>query len=271
MIIDFHTHIFPEKIASKTISVLEQKAGISAFTDGTLEGLKRSMQESGVDWSVVLPVVTKPSQFQTVNTYAAETNGKNGIFSFGGIHPDTENIEESLNFIKRLGLKGIKIHPDYQNCMIDDPRNIAILRYAISIGLFVVTHAGVDIGIPEPVHCPPEKAAAVLDTLYKGKTDIMPQLIFAHTGGWHCWDEVEQYLVGKPIYLDISFSMGMMADDQLVRIIRNHGAEKILFATDSPWSGQKESLAYFQTLPLTGREQDLILGENAARLLGLSG
>ena len=85
MIIDFHTHIFPEKIASKTISVLEQKAGISAFTDGTLEGLKRSMQESGVDWSVVLPVVTKPSQFQTVNTYAAEINGKNGIFSFGGI------------------------------------------------------------------------------------------------------------------------------------------------------------------------------------------
>ena len=134
MIIDFHTHIFPEKIASKTISVLEQKAGISAFTDGTLEGLKRSMQESGIDWSVVLPVVTKPSQFQTVNTYAAEINGKNGIFSFGGIHPDTENIEESLDFIKRLGLKGIKIHPDYQNCMIDDPRNIAILRYAISIG-----------------------------------------------------------------------------------------------------------------------------------------
>ncbi|MDD5953160.1 MAG: amidohydrolase family protein [Oscillospiraceae bacterium] len=269
MIVDFHTHIFPEKIASKTIAALEAKANSKAFTDGTLASLKRSMADAGIDWSVVLPVVTKPSQFETVNQYAASINGKDGILSFGGIHPDTAHPTEALASIKALGLKGIKLHPDYQSCMIDDPRNVAILRCAVSMGLMVVVHAGVDIGMPEIVHCPPDKGAAVLDQLYAGQTDVTPRIVFAHTGGWHCWDDVERCLVGKPIYLDISFSLGMIPEEQLLRIIRRHGADKILFATDSPWSGQRESVQAFCALPLTDREKSLILGENAARLLQL--
>lgn len=269
MIVDFHTHVFPEKIAAKTIAALGAKAGIQAFSDGTLDGLKHSMATSGVDWSVILPVVTKPAQFQTVNTYAASINGKDGILSFGGIHPDTEDYRGELDTIKALGLKGIKIHPDYQQCMIDDPRCIRIIQYAVSIGLLVVTHAGVDIGLPEPVHCPPEKGAVMLEQVYGDTVPERPQLVFAHTGGWQCWDDVEKYLVGKPIFLDISFSLGMIPEEQMVRIIRSHGAERILFATDSPWSGQKESLEAFRNLPLTAEEQGMIFGKNAARILGL--
>ena len=114
MIVDFHTHVFPEAIADKTISFLENKANSHAHTRGTLEELKSSMKEAGIDYSVALSVVTKPSQFNTVNNYLAEINGKDGIISFGGLHPDCEDIEEKLDYIKELGLKGIKLHPDYQ-------------------------------------------------------------------------------------------------------------------------------------------------------------
>lgn len=269
MVIDFHTHVFPEKIATKTIATLEEKGGIKAFTDGTLAGLKQSMAAGGIDWSVILPVVTKPAQFQTVNTYAASITGKDGIISFGGIHPDTADYRGELDTIKALGLKGIKLHPDYQQCMIDDPRYIQIIRYAVSIGLLVVTHAGVDIGFPEKVHCPPDRGAAMLEQVYGDTVPDKPQIIFAHTGGWQSWDDVERYLVGKPIYLDISFSLGMIPDQQMVGIIRSHGADKILFATDSPWSGQRETLALFRKLPLTQAEQDQILYQNGAALLGL--
>ncbi|HKL98568.1 MAG TPA: amidohydrolase family protein, partial [Mobilitalea sp.] len=142
MIIDFHAHIFPDRIAKKTIEFLETKGHIKAFTDGTLEGLKRSMKENNIDRSVVLPVVTRPEQFESVNTYAAEITGREGIISFGGIHPDTEDYKDKLLRIKELGLIGIKLHPDYQKTFIDDPKMIRIIDYATELGLIVIIHAG---------------------------------------------------------------------------------------------------------------------------------
>ena len=116
MVIDFHTHIFPDKIAAKSIAHLEEASGIMAATDGTLQGLLNSMEKNNVDLSVILPVVTKPSQFETVNQFAAEVNRKyNGkLISFGGIHPDSEDYKAELDKIKELGLIGIMLHPDYQ-------------------------------------------------------------------------------------------------------------------------------------------------------------
>ena len=60
MIIDFHTHIFPDKIAAGVISQLSSAGGITPHTDGTLAGLKKSMKDGGIDASVVLPVPDGP-------------------------------------------------------------------------------------------------------------------------------------------------------------------------------------------------------------------
>ena len=147
MIIDFHTHIFPDKIAEKTIESLGSLAGVQAASDGTLQGLSKSMKEAGVDVSAIMPVCTKTEQFENVNMFARNVNetyaGK--IISFGGIHPDCENYKEKLKMIKSLGLPGIKIHPDYQKVMIDDVRFLRIIEYADELGLIVLTHAGIDI------------------------------------------------------------------------------------------------------------------------------
>ena len=96
MIIDFHTHIFPEKIAGKTIESLQQISGIKASTNGTLEGLLASMEQTGVDMSVIMPVATKPEQMENINTYAKEIcdNYQGKLISFGGIHPDTEDYKK---------------------------------------------------------------------------------------------------------------------------------------------------------------------------------
>lgn len=267
MVIDFHTHIFPEKIAAGTIEKLAAISGIKAYTDGTLAGLKRSMKEHNIDISVVLPVITKPTQFDTVISYAASINGREGIVSFGGIHPDTENYRDMLDRIKAMGLSGIKLHPDYQRTYIDDPKQINIIRYATDIGLIVVIHAGVDVGIPEPVHCTPKRASEML----AGIDNEDAKIIFAHTGGWHLWDEVEEYLVGKNVWFDTSFTLGYISDRQFVRIVKNHGADRVLFATDSPWSGQKETYEHMKSLDFTEEELERILHGNAEILLGLNG
>lgn len=265
MIIDFHTHIFPDKMAEKTISKMAEEAQVKAYTKGTLEELKNSMKENKIDISVVLPVVTKPSQFETINRYAAEITGREGIISFGGIHPDTEDYKEQLEEIKRLGLLGIKLHPDYQDTFVDDPKMVRIIQYAVELGLIVILHAGLDIGLPEPIHCPPVRAANMLRQI-EGEN---AKIILAHVGGMEQWDEVEEYLVGKKVWLDTAYCLEIMKPEQFVRIVKNHGADRVLFATDSPWGGQKETAEYLAGMDFTEEELERMFWRNGVELLGL--
>lgn len=272
MIVDIHTHVFPDAIAGKSIAFLTEKAAgaVHASTDGTLEGLKASMRQSGVDVSVVQPVVTRPAQFESINRFAAEINGKDGVYSFGGIHPDDESPKEHLRAIRDTGLRGVKIHPDYQGVMIDDPRNIRIIREAIDQGLYVLTHAGFDVGFPELIHCPPPAAKRMLKAVYgDDRTNIEPRIIFAHLGGYTQLGEVMRYLVGEPVYLDVSFALDRVDPADVMRIIRAHGAERILFGSDCPWGEQADFVSRMRALPLSGTERELIFSENARKIMGI--
>ncbi len=266
MVIDFHTHIFPDAIAAKTIEILENRAGVKAAADGTLDGLLHSMEQSGVDMSVILPVATKPSQFESINTFAKSVNEEYSpkLLSFGGIHPDCENYKAKLEEIKAAGLVGIKIHPDYQRVMIDDIRYMNIIEYASELDLVIVTHAGMDIGLPEPVHCPPDKMRKVIDIIKPNK------LVLAHYGGWKQWEEVYEYLAGENVYFDTAFTFDYITEEVFLKIWNRHDKKKILFATDSPWSDAKKSIDAVRALPLQIQETEDILANNAKRLLNLS-
>jgi predicted TIM-barrel fold metal-dependent hydrolase len=122
-------------------------------------------------------------------------------------------------------------------------------------------HAGVDIGLPPPVHCPPERLSRVLDAA--------PNLtvIAGHMGGYQCWDDVHKHLAGRDLYFDTSYSLADMGAEGMAALIRAHGADKILFGTDSPWTDQEPEIAGIRTLPLEKSETDAILGGNALRLL----
>lgn len=266
MIIDFHTHIFPDKIAEAAIAKLAEAGGSTPFTNGTLAGLKKSMKESGIDYSVILPVATSAHQFDSVNRFAAEINNKDGIFSFGGIHPDNENIEEKLNYIKSLGLRGIKLHPDYQKTFIDDEKYVRIISHCIKIGLYVSIHSGIDVGYPDPIHCTPERAVKLLNAVPKHSE---PLIIFAHTGAFGMWNDVEKYLAGQNVYFDLAFSLDKIDFAQLTRIIQNHGSDKILFGTDSPWASQKEYKALLNALPISDTDKENIAFKNALKILSL--
>ena len=263
MIIDFHTHVFPPKIAGKTISMLSERSKLNPNTDGTADGLIKSMKKAGIDYSVVLPIATRPEQAGSINTYAAEITGKDGIISFGSIHPFSPHWKKQLDEISSLGLKVIKLHPDYQGFFIDDEKIYPIIDYALSLGLIVLFHSGVDIGLPGIVHCPPKSARKMIDALGGGK------LIFAHMGGYECWDETEAYLLGKNVYLDLSFTLGKIANERFVKIIRAHGADKCLFGTDSPWGSQESDVKAIKDTGLNKSELDRVMYKNAAKLLNL--
>lgn len=267
MIIDFHTHAFPDKIAKPTIDFLASKSGYVPYSDGSVQGLISLMDAGNIDKSVLLPVVTKPSQFSSVNKFAAELNNTDRIWSFGGIHPYDETPEAHLDEIKSMGLYGIKLHPDYQNAFIDDEKYIRIIRYAISIGLAVITHSGVDDGCEGDVKCTPDRVLRVLDKIYKGSTPDEPRLILAHGGGFKMYTEVMEKLCGLPVYFDLAYISEFTDADTLFSIIRTHGADKILFASDSPWSDPNTSADRIRSLPLTEKELHMIFYKNALSIL----
>lgn len=280
MIIDFHTHTFPPHLAASTLAKLSCAAHVPPWTDGTSEGLLTSMKRAGVNLSVILPVATNPRQVPDVNDASARLNQtlrEQGLLSFGCIHPDYENWRKELGRVKALGLKGIKIHPVYQGVDIDDPRYLRILERAGELGLIVVMHSGVDIGFPGEARCSPAMVRHALE-------QVGPvTLIAAHMGGWKSWREAEDQLAGTTVYLDTAFSTGAMIplqdghytaeelellnQERFLHMVQTFGSGRILFGTDSPWSGQKESVEWLKGLLLPREELDAILGKNAEKLL----
>lgn len=266
MLIDFHTHTFPDKIAAAAIRELSARAKIPAHTDGTMQGLLDSMKRDGVDVSVVLPVATNPGQVEKINRRALDTNAaydKTGVLSFGAMHPEFSGYKDELRWLSANGFRGIKLHPDYQKCCADDPAMLRIIDEAESLGLYTTLHAGVDIGYPDPVHCSPTHAKRLVDTLHP------THVILAHTGGWKQWDAVIELLDDPALYFDISFSLGVITSEQFLTILNQHGSRRLLFGTDSPWDDAAHTLAELDKLPLSQEQRDDICYKNGCRLLGI--
>ena len=162
MLIDFHTHCFPDKIAERAIAKLSYvSGGMKPNTDGTLGGLLSSMDAQGVDISVVLNIATNAHQQTSVNDFAASIKSDR-IVPFGSVFPDSPDVLDELDRIHEMGLVGVKLHPDYQGFSVDDPKMKPIYKKIASLGLVTVFHAGFDYGFPPPYGATPEKMAAAL-------------------------------------------------------------------------------------------------------------
>lgn len=282
MIIDFHTHTFPDAVAIKVIHKLGELSGIEPATDATVSGLADSMKKAGVSYSINLPVMTSASQVESVNRKLisnSEQMSALGVLTFGGLHPDYEDYKKELKYLKNAGIRGIKLHPAYQGIPLTDPRNLRIIDAASELDLIVLIHAGIDVGIYD------KNYATVSQILEVVKEVHPPKFVLAHMGNWACWDDVERDLAGAPVWMDTAFSIGpvtphhsavpgpyshiTLSDEQFLRIARKHGTDRILFATDSPWQDQTRYVTRFQELALTCEERENIMYRNAAGLLML--
>ncbi|MDR1754441.1 MAG: amidohydrolase family protein [Eubacterium sp.] len=263
-IIDFHTHAFADSIAARAMSALSATANINKeeiCTDGTLDGLKAKLPDWGITNAVVLPIATKPAQQTTINNWAAEINN-NGIFAFGTVHPDSEDTESELRRIKKLGLFGVKLHPDYQNFFLFEDRVKPLLKTCEQLKLPVIIHMAYDPVSVEVRHAMPCHLAAV--------SGEFPKLIFigAHFGGMYAWEEVEYYLAGRDnVWLDTSFTSGYIDDGLMLSIIKKHGSDKILFGSDCPWFDPASEIKHIKSLGLSDNELDMIFYKSAEKLL----
>lgn len=263
MLIDFHTHAFPEKIANRAVASLAKAAGgLVPQTDGTLSSLKAEMAVDGVNISVVHSIATNPQQQHNVNNFAIALNQDAAFVAFGSIHPEAPDALEELERIKKAGLKGVKLHPEYQHFYADDEKMKPIYQKISQLGLITLFHAGEDYGFPPPYHCLPEHLLGALKWLDG-------PVVAAHWGGMGCGLEVLDKLCGENIWFDLSFGYSAMARSTAQSIVDKHTPDKLLFGSDMPWHRPQWEMRLINTLDISPSDRDKIFFQNAMKLLSL--
>lgn len=263
MLIDFHTHAFPERIAQRAIRKLSYDAGgLMPQTNGTLCSLKEQMEKDGVDVSVVHAIATSPRQQKNVNDFAIEMNTDPAIVAFGSVHPDAPDALQELERIADAGLKGVKLHPEYQGFYADDEKMKPIYRKISQLGLITLFHAGKDYGFLPPYHCMPEHMRKAL------KWFDSP-VVAAHWGGVDCSEEVLQKLCGQDIWFDLSFGYSNMPKPIAQAILDKHTPDRLLFGSDMPWHRPAWEKQLIESLQLSDSDKEKIYFRNAQKLLSM--
>jgi len=260
-LIDSHTHIFPEKVVDKAMAALEAAYGAQPLIRPTVSNLIAHMDQTGVDSAVICPVATNPEQVRSINHWMVSLASER-LIPLGALHPADPRWDEQIEFLVDHGIRGVKFQPHFQEFELLASATLKKLE-KLAGRLVVVLHAGQEIEPIEHVEPSPQR----LLKLHRRLPEL--RFIAAHLGGYQMWDEVEHYLVGEDIYLDTAFVFNKASDEQIARIIRNHGPQRILFASDFPWQSPSEVLDGLNRLDLSEEQRTMILGGNAARLLGL--
>lgn len=260
IIVDFHAHIYPAKIAEKASHTIGDFYHVLMKYNGSPEALLSSGRKIGVKYYIVHSTATVAHQVESINNYIIEEVAQHPQFvGFGTIHPDYADFEKELKRIKANGLHGVKLHPDFQKFAVDTPEMDDVYEVLASMNIPVLIHAGdsrYDFSGPKRIS----------NLLQKHPTLTV---IAAHFGGYTQWDDSMKYLVGKKVYFDTSSTLWKLPIEQAMKMIRSHGVEKFLFGSDYPMWDHTEELKRFNQLTLTDKERSMILHENAYRLLGI--
>ncbi len=261
-IVDFHTHIFPDALAPRALASLSAHCDYEPVSDMTRNGLLARMDEWGISRSVVMPVVTKASQVRPVNEWAAALPSER-LTSFGGVFPNGPDPFADVDMVVSLGLPGVKLHPEYQDFEIDEPRMLKLYDYILSKGLILLFHTGFDPATGPVYRSDPKRVAYVVDEMKGGS------IVAAHLGSSQMWEDVLRYLCGKNVYMDTSMGFDYYGKETFLRVLEAHGADRLLFGSDSPWSSAKKEIDTLRSLSLPEETEEAILGGNALKLLGL--
>ena len=274
MIIDFHTHNFPDSLAPRAIAKMVEMTNniVQPVGDGTLAMQLRDMTAAGVERAVMLPVATKPEQFEAIlRRSLAVRDGALGetvarrIIPFASLHPADTELAAHIEAIVKAGLKGVKIHPFYQGFALDDPAVWPFFRAIRDAGLLLVSHCGYDPGYPgQSGVCGAKEVRKLLEAV----PGLAPRFVAAHLGGYCGALEREvELLRDSECWLDTACVPYEQDKPEPRRIMATWPAERLLFATDYYWFSQPRLIAWVKALRPDPHEQELIFHANAERLL----
>jgi uncharacterized protein len=275
MLIDCHAHAFADKIAEKAVCQLVDYYSLPTTFGGRLEDLLAVASGAGLDAVVLLIAATRGEQVGPANDWIIElaqdrpgSSDKSPmrrtpkIIPFGAYHPDCPNWLEEIQRLRNAGIKGIKLHPEFQGIDLADPR-LRDLFAEVQRDFTLMVH----VGDRETCHTnlsTPHKLAAILNDFPGLK------VIAAHMGGYLFWEEVLHSLAGRDVYLDTSSTFPFIDPELLRRIISKHGTDRILFGSDYPLRSPQQDLPLLDAISwMSDDAKESIKGKNCAHLLGI--
>lgn len=254
------------------MDALEKKVPIEYRTgfDGRLSSLIASLTKNGFDKAVLCQIATKPDQYSPILSWSrAIQSGELGttsmekIIPLPSIHPSDPERSKHISEIAASGFKGIKLHPYYQGFVLDSSDIIDLAKEIRDNGLFLLTHTGYDIGFPKEDLCSPRKVMNLIEAVPNLR------IMISHFGGWMDWQKAEEILIGAPVDIEISMAIGYTDKDTIVRMLKKHSQKRLYFGSDWPWSDYDKTLPFIGSLNLNDTFKKGLMGENAARFLGL--
>lgn len=257
-VFDIHAHIYPDAIASHAVrAISEAYDGVPIQNDGRLDTLISKLDEAEIRAAAIHSVATTPHHAESINRYilgVARAYPKRFV-PFASLHPDMPDLEAAVEDVVEKGFAGIKLHPECQRFLVDEPRAIRLLEL-LAGRLPVLMHCG-DMHLDNSA---PERVLRMLDKV----PDLT--LICAHLGGWTSWEKSSRALIGSGVYADCSSSLFALDGETAVRILRGYGVDHVFFGSDYPAWTPGEELERFFRLPLDGDEREQILWDNAKRM-----
>jgi predicted TIM-barrel fold metal-dependent hydrolase len=259
-ILDIHAHIYPDIIAQKASDTIGEFYRLPMLNDGTLKSLLKEEAAAGITKMTVHSVAVTWEKVARVNDFiAGALKGHENLIGFATMHPDHPHIASEIDRAISLGLKGLKLHPDFQHFHIDDEKAYPIYE-AIEGRIPLLIHTGdrrYDTSQPE-------RMAKVLDRFPRMQT------ICAHLGGWSQWEDAHRILAGRPnVWVDTSSSLYAISPEAAREIILHYGVDRVLFGTDYPMWSPAEELSRMKALGFSPADMEKMLYQNAANLLGL--
>ncbi len=261
MIIDVHTHVWPDKVSEKAKEFLESSYQVKMTCNPTLNNLLCHMDKNKIDISVICAVATLPNQVRSINDWLFTIKNPR-IKIFASLHPFYNDWQDELKRIKENAL-GIKFQPGFQDFFIDDENVFEVYQKIEELQIPVLFHCGEELSEKLKVRSDPIKVLKV-----KEKFPEM-QMIAAHFGGFRQWTEVKKHLLGKNIYFDTSAFFGHLEDNLVIEMLRSHASDFLLFGTDFPLIDQIKDIDFLNKAGLEKELKEKIFFKNAKRLFGL--
>ncbi len=251
MIIDFHGHV-----GSCDVYGARSNA----------EEMLRVMDMAGVDKACVFNIF-----------HGNSADGNNETASFVATYPDRfigflfvtphypEEMEaELVRGTDLLGLRGIKIYPRFYNHSVEDPVWDPVFAFAHERNLPVISHTDGNNPRVDPNHGEPQMFVPWAEK-YPDATIVLAHAGNFRTGRRSCIQAARR--CGN-IFIEICSSWRHFYS--IEELVEGAGEDRVLFGSDIPWMDPRIHIGRVQTANISPRAKTKVLGENAARILGLS-
>jgi predicted TIM-barrel fold metal-dependent hydrolase len=261
VIIDAHAHVWPDHIAGRVLAA--RPVGLTPMGDGTLDGLRATMDSAGIDLACCLAIANVAAHVAGTNRFIGAID-RSRFVPFGTVHPDLP-IEQNLASLRDNGIRGVKLHPLFQQLSLADTRVIELLGALAEAGIVVITHAGAGGDDTANERGDPRHIRALTEKL----PDLV--LIACHYGGYHRLDEAARSVVGSGAILETSWPPTVAALDRgRVRgLIDAHGRRRVVFGSDWPMADPGAEITAVRELGLPADDEAALLGGTLAGLLGV--